>query len=341
MTDKELIEEYGDINNYIKDEVYDYKKDTTDFMDGVKLVFFAYLLNKASSKDFNDEIDRKFNVYQELINKRVSKGTKNVRDLVKSSIEVDLLTENKKTDSKVIRKVLEQFKLDNKSTKTADDKYIKVLKNYYNKTKNTLDEGWVQEQAYLSKKVSKFDKIEKTVAYRNNDGTIRAYFDIASYDSMVYNTNLTRSGVQESLKSCEELSEDVVYVDPHMFSCDLCQDLQGKFYSITGKTKNYKGIRIDSLDEAMRQGLLHPNCTHIPRPALIDDEVSNLYSGEGWSERYSAKQKKQSLELKKQRLRNDNIIYKKLGDEESIDKNKQKINALNKEIRKQKELMNG
>ena len=56
MTEKEIeevLEEYGDINNYIKDEVYDYKRETTDFMDSVKYIFFAYLISKAGKKKFN------------------------------------------------------------------------------------------------------------------------------------------------------------------------------------------------------------------------------------------------------------------------------------------------
>ena len=34
----------------------------------------------------------------------------------------------------------------------------------------------------------------------------------------------------------------------------LCQTLQGKFYSITGETI-YKGMEIESLEEAQEQGL--------------------------------------------------------------------------------------
>ena len=40
-----------------------------------------------------------------------------------------------------------------------------------------------------------------------------------------------------------------------------------------------------------------------------------------------------ALNLKKSRLRNENIISAKLEDYENIDKNKKKISAINKEIR--------
>ena len=51
------------------------------------------------------------------------------------------------------------------------------------------------------------------------------------------------------------------------------------------------------------------------------------------------KQKKQALELKRSRLRNDNVIYNKLENQEMVDKNKQKIRKLNQKIKEQKELM--
>ena len=49
------------------------------------------------------------------------------------------------------------------------------------------------------KKLTQYDKVEKVVAYHNQDGTIRAYHDIASYNSMVYNTNLTSGAWNETI----------------------------------------------------------------------------------------------------------------------------------------------
>ena len=46
-------------------------------------------------------------------------------------------------------------------------------------------------------------------------------------------------------------------------------------------------------------------------------------------------------ELKKQRLLNDNKIYKELGDQASIDENNQKIKRLREEIKEQKNIMLG
>ena len=154
---------------------------------------------------------------------------------------------------------------------------------------------------------------------------------------MVYNTNLTRTGVIESVKACIKLGKDVVYVDPHPYACPECQIWQGKFYSLSGETKVFNGEFIDPLETAIEGesgiGLLHPNCTHVIRPAYEEDRVSNKYSSAEWEEKYNTKQKIQALELKKSRLRNDNKIYKELDNQEMIDKNKQKIRKINEKIK--------
>ena len=345
MTEKEIeevLEEYGDINNYIKDEVYDYKRETTDFMDSVKYIFFAYLISKAGKKKFNKKIDEELKQYNKYISNKTSKGYETISYLVKYQDIGEYTPKEKKPLESVLKSFKEQLQIDSKSTKTANDKYIKYVKDYYKKTEKTLSKEYINEKAYLSKKVTDFDKVEKTVAYRyKGTGKIRAYFDIASYNSMVYNTNLTNKGWQETIDSAIELEQDIVYVPAHMYACEMCQQYQGKFYSLSevnvGETFN--GYKINSLDEALSGGLKHPNCTHDIIFPNSETKENNKYSSARWTDRYNAKQKKQALELKRSRLKNDNVIYNKLENQEMVDKNKQKIRKLNQKIKEQKELM--
>lgn len=345
MTEKEIeevLKEYGDINNYIKDEVYDYKRETTDFMDSIKYIFFAYLISKAGKKKFNKKIDEELKKYNKYISNKASKGYETISYLVKYQ-NIDKYTTNlKKPLESVLKGFKEQLQIDNKSIKTANDKYIKYIKDYYKKTEKTLSKEYINEKAYLSKKVTDFDKAEKTIAYRyKGTGKIRAYFDIASYDSMVYNTNLTNKGWQETLNSAMELEQDIVYVPAHMYACEHCQQYQGKFYSLSGINVGeiFNGYRVNSLDEALRGGLKHPNCSHDIIFPNNETKENNKYSSARWTDRYNAKQKKQALELKRSRLKNDNVIYNKLENQEMVDKNNQKIRKLNQKIKEQKELM--
>ena len=160
--------------------------------------------------------------------------------------------------------------------------------------------------------------------------------EVIDCENMVFNTNLTRTGIRETIKDSLIRDYDVVYIDPHPFSCPLCQTLQGKFYSITGETTIYNGMEIESLEEAQEQGLFHPNCTHIPRKAYPEDRVSDRYTSENWEERYNVRQKLNAIELEKERLKSDIAIYEKLGNMEQVDKEKQKLKRYNEKIRELK-----
>jgi len=354
-----IIDEFGEINEFtireffnefneevsknIKDEVNKNKKETTKFMDKTKYLFFAGLLLGYGYVKFSEELDKEYEEYEKDIEKNNLKGYKFIADKIKKEEEYKYTPEETLEFISQINGLLSKFELDTTSTKAENDKYIRLIKNYYRETEKQVSyyQTDITLKEYLSKKVDKFDKLEKTVAYYGKDGTIRAYFDIASYDSMVYNTNLTRTGVRETLKACIRLKNDVVYVDPHPFACPECQIWQGRFYSLSGDTETFNGEKVIPLEVAIEGesgiGLLHPNCTHIPRPAIDIDEESDEYSGAEWEEKYDTRQKIQALELKKSRLRNDNKIYSRLDDEAAIDKNKQKIRSINKKIRELKQ----
>lgn len=338
MTDeeyKEFLKEYGDIETYIGKEVEKYKKETTELMDAVKLLVFVSLLNNVSKKDFKKKLENNFKEYKNKIDKRTEKSYKTIVDLT-NYVNKDNYTEQDKTSlESALKSLLSEF--DIKSTKTEDDKYIRTIENFYSKTKKTTEKDWIKINEYLSDKVSKFDKIEKTITYYNKDGSIRAYFDLASYESMVYNTNLTNMGIREVIKDAMKKNYDIVYVEPHTFACPMCQKYQGYFYSLSGITTEFKGIPIRKLEDVSfwntGYGLFHPNCKHIPRKAYEDDEINTEYNNKEWVERYDDKQKINGLELKKQRIRNDIKVYQKLDDGEMVDKCKQQINAINKKIR--------
>lgn len=351
-TFEDIINEYGsveeyykqtniDLSNDIKEEVYKSKKETSKFQNKVKIAFFTALAAGVTYVVFKDEINELYNEYKEKITNIHKKGYKNVQDELKE-LEVDKYTEEQETSLKSdLKGFLDMFKLDDKS-KTEDDMFIRVIANYYKSSLNTLNSGKVDKDVYLTKKVKDYDKIEKVVAYYDKNGNIKAYFDLASYDSMVYNTNLQRKGVQETIKDAIRRNYDIVYIEPHPYSCDKCMDYQGTFISLTGENVGqiFNGYLItDSLESAVEGGLLHPNCTHIPRKAYYSDLPSKEYSGAEWNEKYDARQKKQSLELKKERLLSDRKIYKELGNYAEVDKINQKIKVINQNINDLKKQM--
>lgn len=344
-TFEEIVNEYGsieeyykqiniDISNNIKDEVYKSKKETSDFQNKVKIAFFVALAAGVSYLVFKDQIDELYTDYKNKITNIHKKGYKEVEEQLKE-LEVDNYTKEEGTPLQSrLKELLDLFSLDDK-TKEKDNLYIKVITDYYKSSLNTLETKIVDKDTYLLQKVKDYDKIEKVVAYYDKDGKIRAYFDLASYNSMVYNTNLQRLGVQETIKDAIRRNYDIVYIEPHPYSCEKCMVYQGSFISLTGENVGqiFNGYMIvDSLESAIEGGLLHPNCTHIPRKAYYTDTPSDEYTGAEWEEKYDIRQKKQSLELKKERLLSDKKIYKELGNYAEVDKINQKIKVINKNI---------
>lgn len=320
-----------EISEIINEEVQAYSRQTYDYLDEVKSLIFTCLIAKTTYDVFKIRFNKLNSKYDKLFKRKTSKGYEKVKDKVIETNEKPITDGKIKFSKKELSDLV--FKLDKKSQITAKDMFIRVITNYYKSTLKTVKKEYINEEEYLSKKLTKYDKVEKVVAYHNKNGTIRAYYDIAGYNSMVYNTNLTSSAWNETMKYCQRSGYDIVYVEPHPFSCPLCQEWQGKFYSLTGKTPGYPRI-----ETAYKGGLKHPNCKHNITTNVGQKETDD-YSSAEWVERYQARQKKQALELKRKRLRNDKKIFKELGNYEEVDKINAQIRKLNSSIKEQKELM--
>ena len=296
---------------YITNEVNSYKEETTEYLDQVKILLFSCLLLGTAFIDKFDKLSKEYQI--KMINKQ-AEGLDHIKEVINAPNTSDI--------SETYKNTLQELKLDTTSQSAANKKFGVRVKQYYKNALKSVGIDNINIKEYLIKKLDKYEAIEKVVRYKNG-----SYYGIDSYNSMVYNTNLTRTAWSETIKRNAVEGNDLVYVIPHMYSCPLCQEWQGMTYSISGHTQGYM-----KLDTAIENGLLHPNCKHVI-VAYAGQEDDFTYSTPEWEEKYDIKQKINALNLKKSRLRNENIISAKLDDYENIDKNKKKISAINKEIR--------
>lgn len=296
---------------YITNEVNSYKEETTEYLDQVKILLFSCLLLGTAFIDKFDKLSREYQI--KMINKQ-AEGIDHIKEVINAPNTSDI--------SETYKNTLQELKLDTTSQSAANKKFGVRVKQYYKNALKSVGIDNINIKEYLIKKLDKYEAIEKVVRYKNG-----SYYGIDSYNSMVYNTNLTRTAWSETIKRNAVEGNDLVYVIPHMYSCPLCQEWQGMTYSISGHTQGYM-----KLETAIENGLLHPNCKHVI-VAYARQEDDFTYSTPEWEEKYDIKQKINALNLKKSRLRNENIISAKLDDYENIDKNKKKISAINKEIR--------
>ena len=271
---------------------------------------------------FKEEIEKIISIPERDYSKVVS-----MMNSINPDKEVNVF---KEPNSKDIEKIM--FNISSESELKARDKYIRILTNYYGKTLGTIKKADIDTAEYLLNKVSKFDKVEKVVPYYDKKGRIVAYHDIASYNSMVYNTNLTNSVWNETLDNAIKTNNDLVYVPGHYGSCPYCQPYEDRIYSKTGAN-----IGFPLLQEAIDNGLKHPNCKHPIEN--YSSEVATTPSVSTPPEVYNTLQKIRALELKKSRLRTDKSIYKELGSYEDVDKTNQKIKKVNEKLKEQKSIL--
>lgn len=225
------------------------------------------------------------------------------------------------------------FPLDSESKYIdIERKYEKVVNKYYKDRLKTINNGFVDKETYLTNLIEKYDKMQSIIPYYNKNGTIRSYHNIASYNSMVYNTNLTKAGWNRTLYDSKLLENDLVYLPAHPGACPLCMQFQGKVYSISGKNPKYPKQSI-----AIEGGVGHPNCKHEwvlywDSSQIQEDKFNDI----AWEEYYERKQKIQSLQLERTNLKVDKRILESIGNYGKADKVQAKIRALNSKIKELK-----
>lgn len=320
LQDKGYTEQ--EIEEYIRREVNNDKNKKYDELDKAKKLFFLFLIGGISVEVFKKELEKTI--------KNPNRDYTEVEKMINSINPDKANNMYKKPNKKDIEKLM--FVISSINEKKARDKYIRILTDYYSRTQKTINKEYIKETEYLLDKVSKFDKIEKVIPYYDKKGRIVAYHDVASYNSMVYNTNLTNAVWNETLRNAIETENDLVYVPGHWGSCPHCFPYEDRIYSLTGTNPIYPNIQV-----ALDGGLKHPNCKH-----PIENYNSRIQTTPSQSsppEVYNALQKINALELKKRRLKIDKEIYNELEGYEEIDKTNQKIRQINKKIREQKSIL--
>lgn len=217
--------------------------------------------------------------------------------------------------------------------KKIENKYVDThIKSY--KRQSTLLDKVVDKNDFLSKLVPKYDKLDKTIPYYNKDGSLKCYNTIATYNSMLYNVNLTRSAWNRTNYDGEILGNNLQYLVAHPYSCPKCMFYQGKVY-----TTDPNDTRYPQKEEAIEGGVGHPNCKHTWTLFWSTEQIQrDKFNSAEWEDKYKNEQKIRSLDLEKSRLLSDRRIYNSLGQQDKVDEcssNIKNIRAKMKELKDQ------
>lgn len=329
---------------FISEEVWNCTLKYIRMMRITKEKFFESLLEGKSTGKYSKELQQLWNIDHNFMDKAL----KELDEMVKNK---DINLARKYGDDKIVQRSIKLenswqeynnidygvYKLNPERDFTImEQRYVNRHIKYYENTQKGLELA-TDKEAYLSNIVKKYDKIDKSIPYfSHTTGKIVSYQTIATYNSMLYNWNLTHSAWNRTEYDAKKLGNNLQYLVAHPYSCPHCMEYQGFVYADDTPTKQeYKvlmkyGKRGQYMKEdAIRGGVGHPNCKHSWTIFWDYDQIQDdKYNSSEWEEEYEIEQKKQSLDLEKSRLLSDRRIYEKLGDQAKVDELTSKIKAI-------------
>lgn len=317
-------------SNYIADKVFKVNLKYTKLQNKTKELFFKCLdegrdldyfkaeLEKIWGKEDYSYIQEEIAEYEAIIHEKNISGRNIIREVPKGS-EGSLFA---LVPAGVVLGVISKF--------------MRVKEREY---KNSLTSPVyeVNKKEYLKMKVNRYNnQIVPYYVYNKKTGELKyiRYVQPSTYNSMIHNTNLTRSSWNTTLNDADMVGVSRFWIPYHSFSCEECLSHQNKLL-----TKE-DVIDLVGFAEEAEGDILHPNC----KCELVFYDSSTVfnkpsYSDEELEEQYEIRQKVNTLTLKKEEVLTDMKIQKRLGNEDEVDKLNQKRNKINKSIRELKEAL--
>lgn len=314
-------------SSYIADNVFGINLEYTKMQNQTKELFFRCLDENRDEEYFENELKKIWNdsdldlmqeqileyremVHEDNTNKKLSEEAKSKINIVGFAVlsSVVLLTnklfQKSKTKEYKIRHESYAYKVDkNEYLKKLVPKYTSDIKPYYKKGESKTKENIVR------------------------------YVKPSTYNSMVYNTTLTKNEWAQTLNDGEELGIDLYYIKSHSFSCPHCLNHQER------KMTREECLNIYNTAEEGATDLLHPNCKCELVIYEKNTKLRKIKNKDEKIEQYHIREKVMSLTLKKEEILSDIKIQKSLGNEDEIDKLNKQRNKINKSIRELKEAL--
>lgn len=206
------------------------------------------------------------------------------------------------------------------------NKLFKKIKSKEYKTRIESYGYEANKTEYLKKLVPKYTS--NTKRYKNG-----RFVSPSTYNSMVYNTALTRNGWIQTINDASDLGIGYFIIRYHPFSCEHCMEHQNKLMSVD-ECADLLGYA----DEAQGD-ILHPNCKCELQMVKNNKDLDNYqdpYAKLSYEEKVEISEIRQqvnSLTLERERLRTDLKLYKQLDDQENIDKTRAKISKINNAVK--------
>jgi hypothetical protein len=303
-------------------------------------IFIRALMNKLPSiknwtNDIWNDIDHEYmiNTLEEIKKDVIDTDTTLLLQFKDTAIDLIKFEDfTKKVD---INGILEQTKLLPETYeinpiskfKNIEQAYGSYVSGIYDRRIKFLNSNeWADITEYLSQQIENFSKIENRIPYRDKTGQVVRRVTPSTYLSMLYNVNLTRTAWNQTFKDANYFNKDLVILETHRNACPLCAPMQGRIYSLSGKS------RYDSVEEAYSHGVGHPNCKCVFSIYWDKEQLQYQYVQETKEGEYEIDQKKKAIEREIRKQTNNMELYNMIGNQEQVDKCYQKIEKLKEKL---------
>lgn len=321
-------------SQYIADKVFNVNAYYTRKQNETKILFFKCLNEKRSLEYFENEVSK---IWDNIDHGFMDKQILELKQLVHENNVTEALNLGRldKKYKGTLDWVIDDdfFKLVPESEfRKFEERFKLNVEKIYNKSKINVDR--FDEDTYLTKTLEAYNRnVNQVVTYFSKTNEPIRQVQLSSYLSMVHNTNLTRAGWNTTIGDADRVGSKYFIIPFHSFSCEYCFANQNKRL-----TKSAVERIIGREAKEQKGDLLHPNCKcTLSIYWDSSQKQTQLYTKKEADEIYHIRQKVDNLTLEKENLKTNMKIAEEIGNQSEADKYKQRINAINRNIRELKD----
>lgn len=288
---------------------YDKKLNKTE------LTYFRNLLEEKNPQEMLEYLNKEYTIDHTYMIKAIDE----IKQIVRKADRLTKLQEIRQTIPNILEiNPIEDFK------RSELDYAQRVLNKY---TQDLADIKTQKDKTkYLTTKIKTYDRnVEQYIPYFHN-GFVWSMQNLATYNSMLYNVNLTRTAWNQSYKDSILLENDKFIINTHPFACPHCLQHQGKIYT-RQELEDIIGIAVE--DGAKE--ILHPNCKCTL--SIYWDKSQLERQNKTTEEDYRLDQKAKSLQRQINKRRTEKQAFEDIGNEEMADERRKQLSRMYEELR--------
>lgn len=288
---------------------YDKKLNKTE------LTYFRNLLEEKNPQEMLEYLNKEYTIDHTYMIKAIDE----IKQIVRKADRLTKLQEIRQTIPNILEiNPIEDFK------RSELDYAQRVLNKY---TQDLADIKTQKDKTkYLTTKIKTYDRnVEQYIPYFHN-GFVWSMQNLATYNSMLYNVNLTRTAWNQSYKDSILLENDKFIINTHPFACPHCLQHQGKIYT-RQELEDITGIAVE--DGAKE--ILHPNCKCTL--SIYWDKSQLERQNKTTEEDYRLDQKAKSLQRQINKRRTEKQAFEDIGNEEMADERRKQLSRMYEELR--------